>query len=201
MYKVINENAHIIVTSFDVENEIRKYLSIQEMISVGQFNNDFRELFKTFYAMKPFYDRPEFSEPFFQLLQDYDDQDLPEVLDVMSRWNGKINFSFATKLIHSRNTSSPIYDSLVGKLFFIDEVRRAPNENEFQLCFRKFNFLCTEYRRIKDLGLLEEVVDLFNRTINNNNEIGEIKVFDFILWKFAKILNSGALIDRRITFS
>jgi hypothetical protein len=199
MYNIINKYSEFIINSFDFEKEIHPYLKIQEYVACGQNNEEFQKLFETYYGMKPFYSYTEFCVPFFNLMNG--NNSLKYILNSLYEINKKVNFSFATKLIHTVNTTMPIYDSLVGKLFYIDEIKPLKNETEIQLCLRKYNFLFNEYNRIISNGLICNATVLFNNAYNHNNIISQMRVIDFILWKYAKLLKDGAILNGQIEYS
>lgn len=100
----------------------------------------------------------------------------------------KIFFSFATKLIHTKNNNKPIYDKYVGKV--IGEEVRYNNtpEQRIELCEEIYSSLETLYSILLINNQIREVMSEFRDRYNvGEGSIGDIKALDFIMWSWGKI--------------
>ena len=96
-----------------------QYDYIQTRFTSGVDDEDFRDVFTNFYLSSQGRMRlPENRNPFFEKMFDCDsNQDLIQLVEYLYDHLAvdMYEFSFATKLLHTVNTQSPIYDSKVFK--------------------------------------------------------------------------------------
>ncbi|MGD1069673.1 MAG: hypothetical protein ABSB15_05990 [Bryobacteraceae bacterium] len=116
--------------------------------------------------------------------------------------NGRrsLQFSFATKLLHTADRRTPIYDSFVASFYFfqpLDGDRALQDRIDHLLSFQ--NFLSAEYKRILENGFLASSIQAF-RSKFNPQHFTDVKIVDLLIWAWAKVLNQGGLIERRIVF-
>jgi len=92
-----------------------------------------------------------------------------------------IEFSFATKLAHMVDPTRPIYDGNVRALYLLKE----PNGN-VNYCHEVYNFLVTEYARVKGDHLLDESLNRFRQELNPGTSFTDEKIIDSLIWVFVK---------------
>lgn len=116
--------------------------------------------------------------------------------------NGRksLQYSFASKLLHTVNPNAPIYDSLIAAFYFFQEPSRKLHVAKRINAYDNFyNFLDCEYRRIITLGLLTPSINSF-RTRFTPKHFTDEKIIDSLLWGFVDVLNKGAVINKIIVY-
>ncbi len=114
----------------------------------------------------------------------------------------KLQFSFATKLVHMVDRRKPVYDSYVVKFYFLDEIA-AGAEFEAKLAQRMtfYKFLEREHRRVLEGGLFADLVQQFRtRHAYSSDVFTDEKIVDTLIWQFAAWVRN-AVIDGRVAYS
>lgn len=91
---------------------------------------------------------------------------------------GRFELSFSSKLVHTKNTSCPIFDS--GVVAYLEEFEgvRMPNNRA-----ENFATLCTWYDRfVNNDQRYHSWIEWFNETFPEYESISDIKKIDFILF-------------------
>ena len=101
----------------EMESDLLFYQYIQNEYSEGHNNKDFQDVFTNYYLKTQGIIRlPENRIPFFNVLfRCKKDDDLIELVKLLNNEmaTDMYEFSFATKLLHTVNPNSPIYDSKI----------------------------------------------------------------------------------------
>lgn len=97
-----------------------------------------------------------------------------------------IQFSFATKLLHTLNPSLPIYDSLIKQVVTMPTMTESTSKARIAKCITAYEALlnsCDELLENK------EVMNLISQFKNDYNvrEMSDAKALDFLLWGLAKV--------------
>ena len=87
-----------------------------------------------------------------------------------------LQISFATKLLHMVNPTTPIYDSMVAAFYFFDEPGRK-----------------------QPLQLLSPAIQSFRRRFSPQHFTDE-KVIDSLLWAFVSLLRNGAVVQGTVVY-
>lgn len=162
-------------------------------------NHVFQLVFRAYYQL----DNPGFSKEqkkrFFELL-DLGQQDLDKILTDLYSIKTNIQFSFATKLLHTIDTSKPIYDRYVGHSLKIGNVygKNQKKPKRIDLCLKKIDS-CYELLTSRTQALLrkdevKKIIKDFHTKYPNRRQIFDMKVLDFILWTYGnpkKIKHKG----------
>jgi len=116
--------------------------------------------------------------------------------------NGRrgLQYSFASKLFHSVQPTSPIYDSQVAAFYFFGESQRnAPIRTRIEYLTRFHSFLAEEYGRIIQQGLLAKPIESFRENFNPQCFTDQ-KIIDSLLWAFVSLLQEGGLSNGWIAY-
>jgi len=99
-----------------------------------------------------------------------------------------LQFSFATKFLHSLDNKAPIYDKLVARFYFFKKPRwNAPVAQRVQ-CFVQFHqFLQIEYARVIESELLAPSIRAFRDYFEPQHFTDE-KVIDSLIWGYVSLL-------------
>jgi hypothetical protein len=91
-----------------------------------------------------------------------------------------LQFSFATKLLHTLNSSRPIYDSQVGKLLGLPVKKGKDFAANVDSCVAVYEDLHEAQRQLLlDAGVKNRIAAL---KALYNSQIGDEKALDFLLW-------------------
>jgi hypothetical protein len=205
MYQLINENVNLILDRIDRNSHIQPYLWLLNQLYNTDVRNDdrFQQRYKQYWIMN----RARLSERYFQryfsILEENKDNQNIEISNVArllyqvpTHENSKksLQFSFATKLVHSINTKSPIFDKMVKQFYFLPESQRNWSFDEkLSNMLSNYQFLSQEYQRVLNQGILSESINSFRERFDVDEQYTDIKIIDSLIWKFVTLLNDGAL--------
>ncbi len=188
----ITENKDRILSNLK-QKDVDTYCYIRKTFENNHIlnNSEFQFKFKKFYIMNSAGLSDEWKNRFFELLLAKRD-DLKYTLFELykiPRRDGKysVQFSFATKLLHTVNNENPIYDKMIGEV--ADKKVEGSNSNEkIDSCIKIFNFLNGLYSGLINDGKVERVISEFRLRFNvSHKDISDAKVLDFMMWSLGKI--------------
>ncbi len=175
------------------QKDTDKYCYIKKRFEDGNILNDlkFQAVFKQFYIMNSAGLSEECKKCFFRLLSEKQ-CDLKYILSELyeiPRLNKtkSIQFSFATKLIHTVDNRKPIYDRFVG--YIIDKkVEGISKDEKIASCLKIYNFLDNLYQRIINDNKIKHIINDFRVKFNASEQnISDEKILDFMLWSLGSI--------------
>ena len=201
---VIEANADKIVQFIGRESvEVYRFLSKRFLEQEPKDDNVFQFIFRSFYRLDNAGLTDEFKTKFFELLsiakaeQQADIQGIVRSLfDIPNRkGQASLQFSFATKLAATVESSSPIYDAEVASIFGF---RPPYNYNPFEQRLSEYTAFYTElkslYQTIIDRDCLREARTMFrSRYSCTKSDVPETKVLDFIFWSAGKLSREGRI--------
>jgi len=95
-----------------------------------------------------------------------------------------VQFSFATKLLHTIDTSQPIYDSKVAELLGLPVKKSKDFTNNIKTCIAVYENLREVQRELlSDDGIKKQVIALKEYY---DSQISDEKALDFLLWSAGK---------------
>jgi hypothetical protein len=107
--------------------------------------------------------------------------DFPDALKRINGHTGRIEASFASKLVATLDPSKPVIDRFVLEHFELHLPRRGLSDRE-----RKTNDLyydlCDKYRVFIQSPTAKMIRDLFDSR-HPNSEVSELKKIDLVLWQ------------------
>ena len=182
------------------ENKVRIFNKIHQKISVvdkypsimrmyqecGCLSNNFQREYKIFYQLNTAGLSDEQKQKYFGLLSNKADR-LETILDALYKMPTRknlhsIQFSFATKLLHTLDVNQPIYDSNVGKMFDL-KVVGSNKEQKIRSCLEIYNFLKSTYRSLLSDSKIRSLISAFREEFGyGENDMSDTKVLDFIIW-------------------
>lgn len=164
---------------------MNKYKQIMEALHQTNVSTDadFRRTFNRFFVMRSrtslYYDK------FYSFLQERKDvgASFEEALEELKNSNGKLEISFASKLVHVIDPTQPIWDRNVSVLHF---GMKAPGygkpigvrQAEAIKVYHDYSDMFYEYLKSND-G--QELIRLFDDKYPNSG-LTDVKKLDFILW-------------------
>ncbi len=124
-----------------------------------------------------------------------------DLYDVPTNSKGRqtIQFSYATKLLHMKHQTLPIYDSFVCKFYFWEVGDNQTVEQKIQELAGFHAFLVKEYARVISQGLLERPIEAFRKRFEPRFFTDQ-KTIDSLIWAYTRLLAKGGLIDGQVTY-
>lgn len=162
-------------------------------------DDDFRKVYYNFYlkARWAVMSKPGNLNPYFAKLQSISpEDDLMEIVyDLRNKTESRsYELSLASKLLHTRNPSSPIYDRKIRNYLFNEENVRfwwhIPNRDsgasrgtsEEEKIRHDWRELCNWYAAFMKSARKQEWVDWFDTNFSAYKDISDIKKIDFIIF-------------------
>jgi hypothetical protein len=213
MYNIINQNIDRIVHSVDEGLDVSIYLSLMSRfrnVNVVQ-DTEFQAKYCKYWRLYGAGLSQDFRASYFELMEVLRGRPTPTIVEVIrplyevptdNSGRKTLQFSFASKLLHTLDPHKPIYDSMVANFFFLPTP--VPNENlevRLQSLLTSYSFLCTEYERILHLGLLQPSITRFRQEFQVPAAYTDEKVIDTLIWRFVNLLKSGAIRNGLIVYS
>ena len=206
MYSIINEKAEKILEEFSIKSGgIKKYVEhyvfTRDLKLKKLTREKYEKNFIHFYALNAAHLDKSFLKNFFEKLFDekYQKMGAKEVLEeILNEWEkdgfNSVQFSFATKLVHSINGKTPIYDSKIASFYILPNFHNLSNkDSKIALCKNIYDFLEDEYAKIKREKKLDNAITLFKdklikENFNQIDSISDEKIIDYYIWQFTKML-------------
>ncbi len=205
MYSIINTVQQAIIGSIP-SLDVKEYDRLLD--DVGQANSGpFQKRYKAFWGMNRAQLSGKFYNTYFEFLKAPTSPTLANLCQVLhdsaTRRNGTrtLQFSFATKLLHTLNPHLPIYDSKVARFFLFEPPssdQPAPERIGKLITFHAF--LEAEYRRVIDGGQLATSIGAFRQQFSPERHTDE-KIVDWLIWTLVDLADRGALLNGQIVYT
>lgn len=189
----ILDNEKDIFEKIKIES-ISVYLFLKKEYKKGKIkeNTLFQFVFKSFYALDGAGLSDQLKTRYFELMAKGENDlnnILVELYELKNRRDQKtIQFSFATKLLHTIDESRPIFDSEVAAVIHCEVKGKTPEER-IESCINIYTEMCTLYGEVLENESIKKIILKFRNWFNlNEKEISDVKVLDFIIWSLGKII-------------
>jgi hypothetical protein len=206
MYDLINQHIQIILQSIPRDFVADYEWLIQNLQQVSTAN--YRRRYQTYWAMNVARLSADYRDAYFRELESAVANPialralLSELYETPTHNKGRqtLQFSFATKLLHTADRQTPIYDSFVAKFYFFQPLGAdRPLQDRIDDLVSFHTFLSAEYARILATGLLTSSILAF-RSQFKLQHFTDQKIIDTLIWAYVALVNEGGLIDGRIVF-
>lgn len=175
------------------QESISVYLFLKDQYKKGDIKNNtlFHFVLRSYYRLDNAGLGDALKKRYFELLEDRN-EDLEVILEELykiptERNIHTVQFSFATKLLHTINENSPIFDSEVSVVIH-KRVTGDTKEDKIKSCREAFDFLKETYTGLLKEELVREVVSEFRDKFKvSASDVSDIKVLDFIVWSLGKL--------------
>jgi hypothetical protein len=213
MYQIINDNISSLIASIDKRRNIEPYLVLQEIFRGGSIsdNENFKFIYRKYWQLNAARLSDHYCKHYFQVLEKYRNKDqkdieslVKELYDVPSNSKGKkaIQFSFASKLLHTIDNTGPVYDSLIADFYFLPKIKPSWNyKKKITAYLKAYDFLKQEHKRVLNDNLLSVGIRSFREHFALPQTYTDQKIIDTLLWKFAIFLRAGAIMEGKIKYS
>lgn len=197
MYKLINQSMDRIVRQSGKDYDKKKdYVKQYDRLIEGRKSKlaeDYKRDYRSFWVMNRAVFSPEFYDAFFNLLAEGLRQgerrsfDIREVLQRLydAPNNRKsLQFSFATKLLHTIDPTLPVYDLMIAYFYFLDLPKTSlALSDRIDALADLHSFLIREYARVLRENLLTPAISAFRETYQPKHFTDE-KIIDTLIWSF-----------------
>ena len=145
-------------------------------------DRDFQRMFNGFFKMrqrtKAYYD------DYFCYLEQHKEQGVSfaDAFQFLYDKHGKMEVSFASKMVALVNPDNPIWDSVVAGKHFGMKMPYTYAKNRFEKVVEKYDEYCRGYATYMQSKEAKEKIELFNHYFPNT-DISDVKKVDFIFWQ------------------
>jgi hypothetical protein len=202
MYRLINNNCDAVLGELERKLDVPGYQDLQRLlreVNVAD-DNDFQRKYRTYWRMNVARLGDDFYRRYFGLLEESKTVGSPDVALVIQQLSVRsssterqsIQFSFASKLVHTLDPRAPVYDSLVAAFyFFVPTSSGEGPDRKLGRLLEFYGFLRSEYERVITLGLLDTAIRRFRGRVRLQESLCDERVVDFLIWGFVKLLQGG----------
>jgi hypothetical protein len=171
----------------DLEESIRVY----EWLDVHKENPDnpvFQFVFRSYYRIDNAGLTSDWKVRYFKFLSERE-RHLKTILEGLYHIPTKkkvksLQFSFATKLLHTLDTNQPIYDSKVADLLGLPVKKGKDFAANINTCIAVYGKLQkAQQQLLLDEGIMNQIAAL---KVRYNSQISDGKALDFLLWNVGK---------------
>jgi len=174
------------------ENDVDRYFYITSVFAQNKpisGNVEFKEKYKSFYVMRTAGLSQQHFDKYFDLL-DRHVNNLETILNELYviktlKQQNSLQFSFATKLLHTLDNNLPIYDNQVKKTLGLPDPSNSSDSKD-----RRIRSILSYYEKLKKIyrqllekdsvkKIIEDIRENFGWT---TDKINDVKILDFVLW-------------------
>jgi hypothetical protein len=165
-----------------LESGLTKYLWLQSRVRLCNVsaNEEFQRRFVHFYKVRR---NREWLSEFFALMEasKLTGIEFPDALREMNRRSGKIEASFASKLVATLDPSNPVIDKFVLANFAM-RLPKSGSASREEKMIKLYCELCGKYGALLQSPTGKLVLGLFGLRYPNS-ELTELKKVDLVLWQ------------------
>lgn len=179
------------------EEDVLVYLFLKKEYEKGLIkeNKIFQFVFRSFYRLDNAGLSNELKNHYFKLLSDKNvdlEEILKELYNIEILRGGKIyntvQFSFATKLLHTIDNHLPIFDAEVSRVLKIGT--SGVGKEKIKSCLETYKKLNKLYGiLVEDKKILMLIQKFKNKFNLKDKDMTNEKILDFIVWSLGKIMN------------
>ena len=189
----IDEKQKDILSNLEFES-IEVYSFIQTKYAQGniQKNFVFQFVFRRFYGMDNAGLSDDMKKCFFELLAKKE-TDLKTILSELyeiprKKGDKSMQFSFATKLLHTIDNDKPIYDTEIGSLTYSKPKHSDDKDTTIRSYINLYNNLESLNAELLKNDKIQKVISEFRLQFDVDKEkVSDVKALDFIMWSLGKI--------------
>lgn len=159
-----------------------QYLRQKLMQTDVEIDREYQRRFNGFFRMSR---RTEtFYSDFYEYLEQHKTVGISfaDVLTYLYEKQGRLEMSFASKMVALVDPRFPIWDSVVAGGHFGMKAPYANEKNRLEKAIQKYNEYCCRYAAYMQTNEAKEKIALFNKNYPNI-DISDAKKLDFVLWQ------------------
>jgi len=203
MYRLINNSCDAVLAKLQQKNDIADYQDLQRLLREVNVSTDkdFQQKYRAYWRMNVARLGDVFYSRYFGLLESSKGIISPDIGVVVralsipssSTKRESIQFSFASKLVHTLDPHAPVYDSLVASFyFFVPPSSDLAIDQRLDRLLEFYGFLRSEYERMIRVGLLDRAIRRFRARFQVEDSFCDERIVDLLLWGFVAVLRAGA---------
>ena len=176
----------------------------------SELTEDYKRDYRSFWGMNRAMFSPEFYDAYFNLLAEglrQGERRSLDIREVLKRLydapnNRKaLQFSFATKLLHTIDPTLPVYDRMVAYFYFLDLPKTSQTlSNRIDALAGLHRLLVQEYARVREEGLLAPALAAFREAYQPKHFTDE-KIIDTLIWSFVGLRYSDPRFNYQIQYA
>lgn len=157
----------------------------------------FQFVFRSFYRLDNAGLSDEIKNHFFKLMANKQTNlvtVLSELYNIPTlRHKNTIQFSFATKLLHTTNNDNPIFDAEISRVINKNVTGKSKDE-KIRSSLEMYNYIQKLYSILKEDEEVNNVISKFRSKFNvNTDTMGDTKILDFIMWSLGKLMKRNKM--------
>ena len=204
-YEIINRNIARILGNVDEDLDIRTYLNLLDRLRIVDVARDphFQGKYCRYWRLFGAGLSQNFRSEYFELMEELRGRPLPSIREVTrilyevpSNSGGRrtLQFSFASKLLHTLDPHRPIYDSMVATFYGFSVPNMTKGfEGRLQVFLAFYDFLVAEYKNVLTTQVLEQPIAIFRHQFSVSNEYTDEKIVDTLIWRAMDLHKNGVL--------
>jgi hypothetical protein len=211
MYICINQNIETVLSEIPKRHGTDYQWLTETLKNTDVSRNvEFQRKYRSYWVMRYISPDSQFNQMYFSILEKLKNNKNLDFRTVAEQLNsiphdseGKrssFHFSFISKLLHSIDNSSPIYDSMIKDFFYLPGIDGSNIEKKIKQSEIILNFLSKEMARIKSEGLLKEAINQFKKRFQLSS-FSDYKIIDSLIWAFVKSARNGGFLNGQLKFT
>lgn len=205
MYEIINRNIDRILDNVDEDLDIRIYLTLLNRFRNVDVTRDteFQNKYCRYWSLFGAGLSQNFRAEYFKLMERLKRRPLPSIgevtrilYEVPSNSSGRkaLQFSFASKLLHTLDPHRPIYDSHVATFYRFSVPNPTKSfEDRLQGFLGFYDFLMVEYKKVLTTQVLMQPIARFRHQFSVSDEYTDEKIVDTLIWRAMDLRKKGVL--------
>lgn len=218
MYQYINEHVGQLVGGLN-PNANDPYLAIRDMVADPNVNladnQGFQTMFSSHYKLHGAGLGAEYLQEYyrhFEAVRQGADAGLPSIEQVIEHlyqfpannagWH-RLEFSFSTKLLHTLDPNRPIFDSRVGRFYFMPASLGRNHAAAVQGAVARYDFLVAEYARVLAQNLLGHAIAEFRQHLPEDaaEAYTDVKIIDYLICAFVSYAEHQGILAGNIAYN
>lgn len=175
------------------KNDVDRYFYIASVFAQNEpisDNEEFKDTYKNFYVMKTAGLSQQHFDKYFEMLDEQVsnlERILNELYEIKTlKQQNSLQFSFATKLLHTVNNNLPIYDKQVKITLGLPDPYKYSDNSRYKktrAILAYYENLKMIYRQLLENASVKKLIDDIRKNFGwTANQINDVKILDFVLW-------------------
>jgi len=203
VYRLINDSRDAVLDELERISDIPRYLELKRQHQQLNVATDlsFQLLYRDYWRMNVASLGDDYYGRYFARLQSLKDEEIVDIdatlrdLAVISDRAGRssLQFSFATKLLHTVDPRAPVYDTSTASFyFFVPPVADKSVVVRLDELVDFYRFMREEYARVVQHGLLDVAIRQLRDRFRVGAELPDERAVDLLIWSSVSLLRHRA---------
>ncbi len=203
MYRLINDRSEVILAELERISDMPRYLELQRWAWHVNAATDrpFQLAYRDYWRMNVASLSDDYYGRYFARLETLKHEDsfdidanLRELAVIPDRaGRSSLQFSFATKLLHTVNPTAPVYDTAAASFyFFVPPAADKAMAARLDELVSFYAFMRHEYHRVIREDLLLPAIGRLRDRFDVGAEMPDERAVDLLIWSTVSLLRHGA---------